>query len=74
MPIAVGTVGGALKSHPVYKMAMSLLGNPSAQDLAQIIVAVGLAQNFAALRAAFDAAGLGYQDITENEILANLII
>lgn len=51
MPIAVGVKGGALHTHPVYRFTMELLGGPSSADLAQIIVSVGLAQNFAALRA-----------------------
>lgn len=51
LPLAVGTQGGALKSHPTYRYTHGLLGNPDAQTLAQIMVAVGLAQNLAALRA-----------------------
>ena len=41
MPVAVGVVGGAVHSHPSYAMVHALLGNPSASQLAQIIVAVG---------------------------------
>ena len=51
IPISVGTVGGALSAHPVYAFALSLLGQPTAQQLAGVIVSVGLAQNFAAIRA-----------------------
>lgn len=51
MPMAVGTVGGALQTHPTYRYAHSLLGWPSASRLAAIFVSVGLAQNFAAMRA-----------------------
>ena len=51
IPISVGTVGGALSAHPVYSFALSLLGQPTAQQLAGVIVSVGLAQNFAAIRA-----------------------
>ena len=51
MPIAVGTVGGSLKAHPMYKTNLKMLGSPNSQQLAQIIASVGLAQNFAALRA-----------------------
>jgi hydroxymethylglutaryl-CoA synthase len=51
IPISVGTKGGALQSHPTYKLAHELLGNPDAQELSQIIVGIGLAQNFAAMRA-----------------------
>ncbi len=51
MPMAVGLVGGATKTHPVAQAALKILGVESAQELAEITVAVGLAQNMAALRA-----------------------
>lgn len=51
LPLAVGTVGGVTKLHPTAQAALKLLGNPSAQGLAEIICAVGLAQNLSALRA-----------------------
>jgi hydroxymethylglutaryl-CoA reductase len=51
LPIAVGTVGGVTKLHPTAQAALNLLGNPTAQGLAEIICAVGLAQNLSALRA-----------------------
>ncbi|MER7113531.1 hydroxymethylglutaryl-CoA reductase, degradative [Saccharomonospora azurea] len=51
LPMAVGLVGGATKAHPVAKAALSVLGVASAAELAQIITAVGLAQNLAAVRA-----------------------
>ncbi|RLG87836.1 MAG: hydroxymethylglutaryl-CoA reductase, degradative [Thermoprotei archaeon] len=51
MPLAVGVVGGATKTHPVAKIALKILGVKTAKELAEIMGAVGLAQNFAALRA-----------------------
>jgi len=51
MPVAVGLVGGATRVHPVAKTAVRILGVKSADDLSCIIAAVGLCQNFAALRA-----------------------
>ena len=51
LPMAVGLVGGATKTHPAAKAAIALLGVKSATELGQIIAAVGLAQNLAALRA-----------------------
>lgn len=51
MPAPVGLVGGATKIHPAAKACVKLLGVQYASELAQIIAAVGLAQNFAALRA-----------------------
>lgn len=49
-PIAIGTVGGLTSLHPLAKRSLELLGNPNAKQLMEIIVCVGLAQNFAALR------------------------
>ncbi|MBI4731885.1 MAG: hydroxymethylglutaryl-CoA reductase, degradative, partial [Chloroflexi bacterium] len=51
MPMAVGIVGGATKVHPGAKAALKLMAVKTAAELAEIIVAVGLAQNLAALRA-----------------------
>ena len=51
IPMAVGLVGGATKSHPVAQVAVKILGVKTANELGEIIAAVGLAQNFAALRA-----------------------
>ena len=51
MPLAVGLIGGATKVHPVARLALKILGVNSAEELARVIVAVGLAQNFAALKA-----------------------
>jgi hydroxymethylglutaryl-CoA reductase len=51
MPMAVGIVGGATKVHPTARLALKIMGVQSACELAEIIVSVGLAQNFAAIRA-----------------------
>ncbi|MBU7009131.1 MAG: 3-hydroxy-3-methylglutaryl-CoA reductase, partial [Theionarchaea archaeon] len=51
IPTAVGLVGGATKSHPVARVSVKILGVKTATELGEIIAAVGLAQNFAALRA-----------------------
>jgi hydroxymethylglutaryl-CoA reductase len=51
IPLAVGTVGGLTALHPIAKLSLELLQNPSARELMQIMAAAGLAQNFAALRA-----------------------
>ncbi len=51
MPMAVGIVGGATKVHPSARAALKIMGIQSARELAEIIVSVGLAQNFAAIRA-----------------------
>ncbi len=51
MPLQVGVVGGATKVHPVARIALKILGVKTARELAEIMAAVGLAQNLAALRA-----------------------
>ena len=51
LPLAVGIVGGATRVHRGAQTALKLLGVGSAQELAQVVAAVGLAQNFAAIRA-----------------------
>jgi hydroxymethylglutaryl-CoA reductase len=51
LPMAVGIVGGATRVHPGAQLALRILGVNSARELAEIMVAVGLAQNFAAMRA-----------------------
>ena len=51
LPMAVGIVGGATRVHPTAQVALKILGVDTAQELAEVIVAVGLAQNFAAIRA-----------------------
>jgi hydroxymethylglutaryl-CoA reductase len=50
LPLAVGTVGGLTKLHPLAKHSLEMLGKPSAAELMSIIAATGLAQNFAAVR------------------------
>ncbi len=51
IPLKVGTVGGTLESNPAAAAALRLTGVESAGELAELMAAVGLAQNFAALRA-----------------------
>ena len=51
LPMAVGTVGGATKAHPKASLSLDILGVSTARELAEVITAVGLAQNFAAIRA-----------------------
>lgn len=51
MPMPVGLVGGATKTHPLARLALKIMAVRSAQELGEIAVAVGLAQNLGALRA-----------------------
>ncbi len=50
VPLALGTVGGLTSLHPLVKLSLEMLENPSAEELMQIVAVAGLAQNFAALR------------------------
>lgn len=51
LPMALGLVGGATKTHPAAQANLRMMGVTSASELAQVTAAVGLAQNMAALRA-----------------------
>jgi len=51
MPMPVGLVGGATKTHPLAQLSLKIMGVKTAQELGEIAVAVGLAQNLGALRA-----------------------
>jgi len=51
LPIAVGTVGGSIRSNPMARLSLKILGVKTAKELAEVMGAVGLAQNLAALRA-----------------------
>jgi hydroxymethylglutaryl-CoA reductase len=51
LPLAVGIVGGATRAHPLAQVALKILGVQSARELSEVMAAVGLAQNLAALRA-----------------------
>ena len=51
MPMPIGLVGGATKTHPLAQLSLKILGVVSAQELGEVAVAVGLAQNMGALRA-----------------------
>ena len=50
VPMAIGTVGGLTKLHPLAKLSLEILGQPSSEELMAIIASVGLAQNFGAVR------------------------
>ena len=50
IPLAVGTVGGLTQLHPLVKLNLQLLDNPSAEELMQIVAVAGLAQNFGAIK------------------------
>ena len=51
LPLAVGVVGGATRTHPMARLALKIMGVSTARELAEVMAAVGLAQNLGALRA-----------------------
>lgn len=50
LPLAIGTVGGLTSLHPMAKLSLAILGNPTARELMQIASVIGLANNFGALK------------------------
>ncbi|HHH53175.1 MAG TPA: hydroxymethylglutaryl-CoA reductase, degradative [Bacteroidetes bacterium] len=50
VPMAIGTVGGLTRTHPMAKRSLEMLGNPGVLDLMKIVASVGLAQNFGAVK------------------------
>jgi hydroxymethylglutaryl-CoA reductase len=72
MPVAVGLVGGAAKTHPAAKASIKILGVKTAIELAEVMGAVGLAQNFAALRAlASEGIQKGHMKLHARNVAAN---
>lgn len=51
LPMAVGLIGGAVRTHPIAKISLKILGVKTANEFAEVLAAVGLAQNLGALRA-----------------------
>lgn len=50
IPLAVGSVGGLTKVHPLARLSLEMLGNPNAKELMGLVAVVGLAQNFGAIK------------------------
>ena len=51
LPMAVGLIGGAVRTHPIAKIAVKILGVKTANEFGEVLASVGLAQNLGALRA-----------------------
>lgn len=69
LPVPVGIVGGATRAHPVARAALKILGVRSATELAQVMAAVGLAENLASLRAlALDGIQKGHMRLHARQI------
>ena len=72
MPLAVGIVGGATRANPLARIAIKILGVKTAQELAEVIGAVGLVQNLAALRAlAAEGIQAGHMKLAARSIAIN---
>jgi len=72
LPLALGLVGGATKTHPAAQAAVRLLAVKSAVQLAEVTAAVGLAQNMAALRAlATEGIQRGHMSLHARNVAAN---
>ena len=72
LPLALGLVGGATKTHPAAQAAVKLLAVKSALQLAEVTAAVGLAQNMAALRAlATEGIQRGHMSLHARNVAAN---
>jgi hydroxymethylglutaryl-CoA reductase len=72
MPMAVGLVGGAARVHPAAKANVKILGIKTAVELAEVMGAVGLAQNFAAMRAlASEGIQRGHMKLHARNLAAN---
>jgi len=69
LPMAVGIIGGATAVHPVAKICLKILGVKTARELGEVIAAVGMAQNLAALRAMVtDGIQLGHMKLHARNI------
>lgn len=73
VPMALGTVGGLTTVHPLAKLSLDILGNPSAKELMEITAAAGLANTFSAVRA-LTTSGIqkGHMKFHLNNILSSL--
>jgi len=56
LPVPIGVRGGSVQSHPAMEFTHGLLSNPTCAEVGEILASVGLAQNFAALRALSEVA------------------
>ena len=73
LPIAAGIIGGATRVHPVARVCLKILDVKSAKELAEVMASVGLAQNFAALRAlATEGIQRGHMELHARNLAASI--
>jgi hydroxymethylglutaryl-CoA reductase len=72
IPLSIGTVGGATSVHPMARLALQIMNNPTAGELMQVVASVGLASNFAAIRSLItDGIQKGHMKLHLNNILSH---
>lgn len=75
LPIALGTVGGLTKLHPLAELSLEILGNPRAEELMMVAAAAGLANNFSAVRSLVThGIQQGHMKMHLNNILSRLAV
>lgn len=73
LPLAVGSIGGLTRLHPMARLSMEMLGNPDAKQLMKIIAAAGMANNFGAIRSLVtEGIQKGHMKLHLDNILAQL--
>lgn len=69
LPMAVGIIGGAVRTHPIARLCLKILGVKTANEFAEVLAAVGLAQNLGALRAlAYEGIQRGHMSLHARNI------
>ena len=72
IPLSIGTVGGATSVHPMARLALQIMNNPTSGELMQVVASVGLASNFAAIRSLItDGIQKGHMRLHLNNILSH---
>jgi hydroxymethylglutaryl-CoA reductase len=72
IPLSIGTVGGATSVHPMARLALQIMNNPTSGELMQVVASVGLASNFAAIRSLItDGIQKGHMKLHLNNILSH---
>ena len=72
IPLSLGTIGGATSVHPMARLALQIMNNPTSGELMQLVASVGLASNFAAIRSLItDGIQKGHMRLHMNNILSH---
>ena len=72
IPLSIGTVGGATSVHPMARLALQIMNNPTSGELMKVVASVGLASNFAAIRSLItDGIQKGHMRLHLNNFLSH---